>query len=91
MIFLSVEDFFEKADACRKPERQEELEYARKMKAGDEEARERLVEGYLPQVAGYIRASRKEQLGMVLSVSRRWSGRWTALTFSRTARPLSTV
>ena len=70
MIFLSVEDFFEKADACRKPERQEELEYARKMKAGDEEARERLVEGYLPQVAGYIRASRKEQLGMVLYCAR---------------------
>ena len=66
MIFLSVEDFYEKADVCRKPQRQEELEYARKMKAGDGDARQKLVEGYLPQVAGYIRASRKEQLGMVL-------------------------
>lgn len=35
--------------------REEELALAEKVKAGDGEAREKLIAGYLPQVAGHIR------------------------------------
>lgn len=66
MLFLSVEDFYEKAEGCVPLTRQEELECAAGMKAGDAEARARLVEGYLPMVAGHIRRSRRESLGLVL-------------------------
>lgn len=55
MFFISPEDFFEKARACTPLTREEELRCAEEMKAGSAEARQRLVQGYLPHVAGHIR------------------------------------
>ena len=68
MLYLTVEDFYEKAAACASLTRQEELECAKRMKEGDGDAREQLMESYLPMVAGHIRRARPEQqtLGMVL-------------------------
>ena len=68
MIFVSAEDFFDKASAIPRLTREEEKELARRMAAGDAEARTRLIEGYLPVAAARIRRlPRKFQtLGMVL-------------------------
>ena len=54
MLFLNPEDFFEKARACARLTREEELRRAEEMKAGSEAARDRLIQGYLPQVAGHV-------------------------------------
>lgn len=55
MVYISVEDFYEKASAYRRLSRQEELECAQGMKHADASARQRLVESYLPAVAGHIK------------------------------------
>lgn len=55
MVFASLEEFYEKAAACRVLTRTEEKECARRMKDGDLLAQEKLVQSYLPSVAGYIR------------------------------------
>lgn len=54
MIYISVNDFLEKARSCSAMGRQEEIECARRMKNGDTLARERLIRSYLPMVASYI-------------------------------------
>lgn len=54
MIFLSPEDFFRKVKAIKTLDPREEKEWAGKLRAGDPEARERLVESYLPFVASAI-------------------------------------
>lgn len=68
MIFVSVEDFCEKAAHYTRLSRPEEIEYARKMQQGDPAAREKLIQSYLPMVAGYIRRvhARPQDLGMVI-------------------------
>ena len=55
MFFLSANDFFIKASRIPRLTREEEKTLAQQMAAGDERAREALVLGYLPFVAGYIR------------------------------------
>lgn len=55
MVFLGAEDFYEKANACKVMNRQEEIACARRMQDGDAEAREELIRNYLPMVAGHIR------------------------------------
>lgn len=54
MLFIQPEAFFEKAASIPRLGREEELACAQAMAAGDELARRRLVEGYLPMVAGHI-------------------------------------
>ena len=68
MIFISADDFFEKVSAIPRLSRDEEIELARRMAAGDAEARTRLIEGYLPVAAARIRRlpRRFQTLGMVL-------------------------
>ena len=60
MLYISAEDFLEKTKQLATLSRKEELVLAEKVKAGDGEARERLIAGYLPQVAGHIRHLREE-------------------------------
>lgn len=55
MLYISAEDFFEKTKKRVPLGREEERALAEKMKAGDREAREKLIAGYLPHVAGHIR------------------------------------
>ena len=68
MIYVSVDDFYEKASLCKRLTREEELECARKMKAGDKEAREQLIQSYIPVVAGHIKHTKShlQNLGLVL-------------------------
>lgn len=68
MIFASAEDFFKKAEACHMLTRQEELDCAKQMVNGDILARERLIQGYLPVVARYIKRIRPDiqTFGLVL-------------------------
>lgn len=55
MIYTSAEDFYEKAGACHILTRQEEIECAKQMKNGDNLAREKLIQSYLPMVAEHIK------------------------------------
>ena len=54
MLFLTIEDFYEKAAQCRRLSRQEEVAFAEQMQAGDAAARERLIESYIPMTAGFV-------------------------------------
>lgn len=58
MIYISIEDFYEKASLCKHLTREEELVCAQKMQAGDNMARELLIQSYIPMVAGYIKHMR---------------------------------
>ena len=68
MVYISIEDFYKKAASCHVMDRQEEIECANKMKAGDSEAREQLIQSYLPMVAGHIKGTKPhlQTLGLVL-------------------------
>ena len=55
MVYISARDFWEKTRNLPRLTREEERTLAERMKAGDGEAREKLIAGYLPQVAGHIR------------------------------------
>ena len=68
MIFITIDDFFEKANYCHVLSRQEEIECALAMQTGDLEARERLIESYIPMVARHIKRVQPhlQQLGLVL-------------------------
>ena len=68
MVFYSKEDFFEKCCGFRRLSREEECRCARQMKAGELQARQMLLESYLPMVASHIRRMPGEQqtLGMIL-------------------------
>lgn len=68
MVYVSVEDFLEKAGACCVLTRQEETECAKQMKDGDRLAREKLIHGYLPMVAKRVRRApaHVQTLGLVL-------------------------
>lgn len=69
MVYVSVEDFYDKAGLVSTMSREEELACAKKMKDGDETARERLIQSYLPMVAGHIKHGRcdMQSLGLVYS------------------------
>ena len=54
-LFISVNDFFEKANAYTRLSRDAELQCAAKMRNGDTTAREQLFQGYLPQVAAHLK------------------------------------
>ena len=60
MLYISAQDFFEKASAQIRFSRQEELEAAAQMKAGDMAARDRIAASYLPVVAARIRRLPKD-------------------------------
>ena len=68
MIFISIEDFYEKAAACRTMTREEEMECAMRMQNGDKEAREQMIQSYIPMVASHIKHAKPDiqQLGLVI-------------------------
>lgn len=68
MVFISIDDFFEKSCLCNVLTRQEEIECAKAMKNGDLDAREKLVQSYLPTVAAHIKRAKPhlQTLGLVL-------------------------
>lgn len=68
MIYLSIEDFYEKVSHLSRMTRSEEVECAKRMKEGEEKAREEMIESYLPLVAAHIKRMPKDMqtLGFVL-------------------------
>ena len=68
MKYISIDDFYQKADSCAHISRQEEIKCAKKMKNGDIVARERLIQSYIPMVAGHIKHMKPhlQTLGLVL-------------------------
>lgn len=68
MNYISIDDFYTKAKACARLTRREEIECAKKMKNGDIAARERLIQSYIPMVAGHIKHMKPhlQTLGLVL-------------------------
>ena len=68
MLFYTVEEFFRKAESIKPITREEEKGLAAAMKNGDEAAKTRLVEGYLPFTAGVIRRQppQRQTLRLVL-------------------------
>lgn len=68
MLFITIEDFYEKAASCRRLTRQEELDCAAQMKAGDAAARQRLIESYLPAAAGHIKKAKPHLQTLGLAV-----------------------
>jgi DNA-directed RNA polymerase sigma subunit (sigma70/sigma32) len=59
MLFVSVEDFFEKAALTVRLTREEEKKLAIKMKQGDAEARGAIINSYLPMAAAYVKRAPK--------------------------------
>lgn len=55
MVYVSIEDFYEKAGSFSHMSRQEEIECAHQMKNGDTLARERMIQSYLPMAARHIK------------------------------------
>jgi len=68
MVFVSVDDFFEKVGTCTVLTRQEEIECAKQMENGDAAARERLIQSYMPMLASYIKQAKPDirTFGLVL-------------------------
>lgn len=68
MVYISIEDFYEKAATCNILSRQEEIACAKQMKDGDALAREKLIQSYLPMAAAYIKRARPhmQTLGLAL-------------------------
>ena len=69
MIYINVEDFYEKTGKCIRLSRQEEIECAKQMKDGDASARERLIESYMSMVVATVKhaPSQIQNLRLVFS------------------------
>ncbi|MBE6591309.1 MAG: hypothetical protein E7646_04645 [Ruminococcaceae bacterium] len=59
MMFLSVEDFFNKTQSIKLLSRDEQAHLAARMRNNDPEARQMLIEAYLPVVAAHIKRAPK--------------------------------
>lgn len=55
MIYISVEDFYQKVSTLSPMSREEERACAKRMQEGDPTARKQLVDSYLPMVAAHVR------------------------------------
>lgn len=55
MLFISIDDFFQKAFNMTRLSREDEKNAALKMKENDAEARQAIINSYLPIVAGCIK------------------------------------
>lgn len=60
MLYISADDFFQKVRNITRLSRADEKDFALKMREGDAQARQAIVNSYLPMVASYVRRSPKE-------------------------------
>ena len=60
MLFITVGDFFQKVRNTTRLSRSDEKDLAVKMKKSNADARQAIVNSYIPIVASYIRRSPKE-------------------------------
>lgn len=66
MLYISVEDFFQKVSGLHPMSREEEIECARRMLSGDPDARKQLIESYLPMAASHVRRAPAQQQSLSL-------------------------
>ena len=66
MLFVSFEDFVNKAKEIPLIGREEDVAYAKNMSAGVLDARDHIIRGYLPYVAAHVRRLRKEYQSLEL-------------------------
>lgn len=68
MIFISIEDFFDKTKNLTRMTSEEETECVCLIKGGNTQARERLIESYLPLIASHIKRAKPhlQTLGLVM-------------------------
>ena len=59
MLFISIDDFYQKIEGQKKLSREEEKHYAIKKNEGDADAHNQIVQSYLPMVAWRIRSAPK--------------------------------
>lgn len=64
MLFTDYNDFFEKASRFERTSRENELALARLMIEGDREARQKLINSYIPVVAAFVRRVSKEMCSL---------------------------
>lgn len=55
MLFVTAQQFFDGAAGAKRLDRQEEIACAARMRAGDTEAKDALVQSYLPFVAASVK------------------------------------
>ena len=55
MLFVTVQDFYAQAANAKRLDRREEIACAARMQAGDVEAKDALVQSYLPTVAAFAK------------------------------------
>lgn len=91
MIYISIDDFYEKAALCKVLSRQEEIECARKMKNGDIIAREELIQSYIPMMAGHIKHTKPhmQTLGLVLFCQQALENAVDSFDFLQDSEPFS--
>lgn len=68
MIFISIEDFYDKAEKCIVLTRCEELDFAQRMKEGDGTARAKLIESYLPMTAHHVQRAKTDLQTLGLAI-----------------------
>ena len=66
MLFVSPEDFYTKTKDLKPLSRAEEKNLAERMKSGDAEARQALIEGYLPMVASVCKHQKPQYQSLEL-------------------------
>jgi len=68
MVFISIEDFFNKTESLTRMTSEEEIECVRLMKEGNADSRERLIESYLPFIASHVKRAKPhlQTLGLVM-------------------------
>lgn len=93
MVFITIEDFYEKAASCRRLSQQEKLDCTAQRKNGNETARERLIESYLSMATGHIKrmTPNLQTLGLAVFCMESCKKPWIALTSSRTVNPLPII
>ena len=91
MLFISIDDFYEKVGLCKALTRQEEIECAKQMKNGNAAAREKLIQSYMPMVAGYIRHAKPhmQNLGLVLYCQQALEKAVDSFNFLQDSEPFS--
>ena len=69
MVYITIDDFHKRADSCVRLTREEEIACAKRMQAGDMDARQKLIESYLPVVTGFMKRDGKEAGSLHLALS----------------------
>lgn len=91
MPYISVQDFLQKISGLTRLSREEELNLAAAMAQGDAGARSRLIEGYLPMVAGHLRkcGTRLQTLGHLYSCLQALDKAVNSFDFLQNSEPFS--